>query len=72
VLVGLQRRLIYFPFPAQVPPAEAVVAGAREVTLRTVDGYSTPKPAPITISDWQRGRQVYATTGTRLPRRSMT
>jgi uncharacterized protein len=38
VLVGLQRRLIYFPFPAQVPRAEAVVAGAREVTLRTVDG----------------------------------
>jgi hypothetical protein len=38
LLVGLQRRLIYFPFPAQVPPAQAVVAGAREVTLRTVDG----------------------------------
>jgi uncharacterized protein len=38
VLVGLQRRLIYFPFPAQVPRAEAVVAGAREVMLRTVDG----------------------------------
>jgi uncharacterized protein len=38
VLVGLQRRLIYLPFPAQVPPAEAVVAGAREVTLRTADG----------------------------------
>jgi len=38
VLVGLQRRLIYFPFPAQVPRAAAVVAGAREVTLRTVDG----------------------------------
>jgi uncharacterized protein len=38
VLVGLQRRLIYFPSPARVPPAEAVVAGAREVTLRTVDG----------------------------------
>jgi uncharacterized protein len=37
VLVGLQRRLIYFPFSAQVPRAEAVVAGAREVTLRTVD-----------------------------------
>jgi uncharacterized protein len=37
VLVGLQRRLIYFPFPAQVPRAEAVLAGAREVTLRTVD-----------------------------------
>ena len=38
MLVGLQRRLIYFPFPAQVPRAEAVVANAREVTLRTVDG----------------------------------
>jgi pimeloyl-ACP methyl ester carboxylesterase len=38
VLVGLQRRLIYLPFPAQVPRAEAVVAGARELTLRTVDG----------------------------------
>jgi class 3 adenylate cyclase len=38
VLVGLQRRLIYFPFPAQAPRAEAVVAGAREVTLRTADG----------------------------------
>jgi uncharacterized protein len=38
VLVGFQRRLIYFPFPAQVPWAEAVVAGAREVRLRTVDG----------------------------------
>jgi hypothetical protein len=38
VLVGLQRRLIYFPFPAQVPRAEAVVAGARDVMLRTVDG----------------------------------
>jgi hypothetical protein len=38
VLVGLQRRLIYFPFSGQVPPAEAVIVGAREVTLRTVDG----------------------------------
>jgi len=38
VLVGLQRRLIYFPFPAQVPRAEALVASAREVPLRTVDG----------------------------------
>jgi alpha-beta hydrolase superfamily lysophospholipase len=38
VLVGLQRRLIYFPFPAQVPRVEAVLVGAREVTLRTVDG----------------------------------
>jgi hypothetical protein len=38
VLVRLQRRLIYFPFSAQLPRAEALVAGAREVTLRTVDG----------------------------------
>jgi uncharacterized protein len=38
VLVRLQRRLIYFPVPAQVPRAEAVLAGAREVMLRTVDG----------------------------------
>jgi alpha-beta hydrolase superfamily lysophospholipase len=38
MLVRLQRRLIYFPSRAQVPRAEAVVAGAREVTLRTVDG----------------------------------
>ena len=37
MLVALQRRLIYFPFPAQVPRAEAVVASAREVTLRTAD-----------------------------------
>jgi fermentation-respiration switch protein FrsA (DUF1100 family) len=38
VLVGLQRRLIYFPVPGQLPRAEALVGGAREVTLRTVDG----------------------------------
>jgi uncharacterized protein len=38
VLVGFQRRLIYFPFPAQVPRAEALLGGARELTLRTVDG----------------------------------
>jgi hypothetical protein len=38
VLVGLQRRLIYVPFPTQLPRAETVLAGAREVTLRTVDG----------------------------------
>jgi len=38
VLVGLQRRLIYLPFPAQVPRAVDVVPSAGEVTLRTVDG----------------------------------
>jgi len=37
VLVGLQRRLIYLPFPARVPRAVDVVPGAREVTLRTAD-----------------------------------
>ena len=38
MLVGLQRRLIYLPFPAQVPRAVDVLASAREVTLRTADG----------------------------------
>jgi alpha-beta hydrolase superfamily lysophospholipase len=38
VLVGLQRRLIYLPFPAKVPRAVNVVPSAREVTLRTTDG----------------------------------
>ena len=38
MLVGLQRRLIYFPFPGQLTRAEAVIASAREVTLRTIDG----------------------------------
>ena len=33
-----QRRLIYFPSPGRVSGAAAVVAGAREVTLWTVDG----------------------------------
>jgi hypothetical protein len=35
---ALQRRLIYLPFPAAVPPAAALLHDAREVTLRTVDG----------------------------------
>ena len=38
MLVGLQRRLIYFPFPGQLTRAEAMIASAREVTLRTIDG----------------------------------
>jgi uncharacterized protein len=38
VLWGFQRRLIYLPFPAEVPPVAAVLAAAREVTLRTDDG----------------------------------
>jgi fermentation-respiration switch protein FrsA (DUF1100 family) len=33
-----QRRLIYFPDRAAPPPAATVVAGARDVTLDTVDG----------------------------------
>jgi uncharacterized protein len=37
VFVGLQRRLIYLPFPARVPRAVDVVPGAREVALRTAD-----------------------------------
>ena len=42
LLVGLlwvfQRRLIYLPDAAPVPPAAEVVPGAREVTLTTADG----------------------------------
>jgi pimeloyl-ACP methyl ester carboxylesterase len=38
LLWALQRRLIYLPFPATVPPVATVLAGAREVTLRTTDG----------------------------------
>jgi hypothetical protein len=35
-LWALQRRLIYLPFPADVPPAATLLAAAREVTLRTL------------------------------------
>jgi uncharacterized protein len=35
---ALQRRLIYLPFPATVPPAATVLPDAREVTLQTEDG----------------------------------
>ncbi len=42
VVVGgfaaLQRRLIYFPDPADVPPAASALPGGRDVTLRTADG----------------------------------
>jgi hypothetical protein len=33
-----QRQLIYFPHPAEVGRASAVLPGAREVTLKTTDG----------------------------------
>jgi uncharacterized protein len=38
MLLALQRQLIYFPDPTPVSPAEAVIAGARDVTLHTADG----------------------------------
>ena len=38
LLWTLQRRLIYLPFPSEVPPAAGVLTGAREVTLSTTDG----------------------------------
>ena len=38
MLWALQRHLIYFPDPTPVPPAAAVIEGARDVTLRTADG----------------------------------
>ncbi|MGH3365865.1 MAG: alpha/beta hydrolase [Nocardioidaceae bacterium] len=33
-----QRRMIYFPDTSRVPPAEQVLAGARDVRLETADG----------------------------------
>jgi fermentation-respiration switch protein FrsA (DUF1100 family) len=38
LLWAFQRRLIYLPFPADVPPVATVLAAAHEVTLRTDDG----------------------------------
>ncbi|GAA4412856.1 alpha/beta hydrolase [Fodinibacter luteus] len=38
MLWALQRQLVYFPDRTRVPPAGEVVAGARDVTLRTADG----------------------------------
>ena len=38
MLWALQRQLVYFPDRAPVPPAGDVIAGARDVTLRTADG----------------------------------
>ena len=38
MLWALQRQLIYFPDSRPVPPAADVIAGARDVTLRTADG----------------------------------
>jgi uncharacterized protein len=36
---SLQRRLIYFPTTSPVPPAGNVISDARDVTLRTSDGF---------------------------------
>jgi len=38
ILWALQRQLIYFPDRSEVPPADTVVSGARDVTLETADG----------------------------------
>ena len=38
VFWALQRQLIYFPDATPVPPAAAVIEGARDVPLRTADG----------------------------------
>ena len=38
LLWGFQRRLVYFPFPAAVPPGVESLPGARDVTLETSDG----------------------------------
>ena len=38
LLRAFQRKLIYLPLSAAVPPVGAALAGARDVTLHTVDG----------------------------------
>jgi pimeloyl-ACP methyl ester carboxylesterase len=38
VLWALQRQLIYLPDATPVPPADDVILGARDLTLRTADG----------------------------------
>ncbi|MGY1624248.1 alpha/beta hydrolase [Geodermatophilus sp. SYSU D00965] len=38
LLWGLQRRLVYLPSDGPLPPATAVLPGARDVVLRTSDG----------------------------------
>jgi fermentation-respiration switch protein FrsA (DUF1100 family) len=38
MLRAWQRRLIYFPDPTPVPPADEVIPGAGDLTLRTADG----------------------------------
>jgi pimeloyl-ACP methyl ester carboxylesterase len=35
---GLQRRLLYFPSRLPVPPSGELIAGARDLALRTDDG----------------------------------
>ena len=37
-LLAVQRRLIYFPSRAPLPPAAQVLPGARDVALKTADG----------------------------------
>jgi uncharacterized protein len=51
VLWALQRQLIYFPSTGPVPPAQALLDGGRDVTLRTADGlelgaWYAPAPDP--------------------------
>jgi hypothetical protein len=63
-LWALQRRLMYLPFPADVPPAAALLPRAREVTLRTDDGVElgawfvpaaeSARGAAVLVAGWQR------------------
>src|SRR4029450_9654668 len=62
MLVRLQRRLIYFPSRARVPRAEALAAGAREVTLRTVDGLALGAWL-VEASEPERGVAVLVANG---------
>ncbi|SFF35327.1 alpha/beta hydrolase [Blastococcus tunisiensis] len=51
LLWGFQRRLVYLPGDGPLPPASAVLPGARDVVLRTADGlelgaWHLPAPSP--------------------------
>lgn len=61
---ALQRHLIYFPDDGDVPPADAVIPGSRDVTLHTADdleltAWFVPEPA----GDEGRGTAVLVAPG---------
>jgi alpha-beta hydrolase superfamily lysophospholipase len=67
VLARIQRRLIYFPEPARVPPAARILRDAQEVTLETADGLrlgawlvpgrSPQRPATVLVGSGNAGNR---------------